>query len=37
MQSVNRRQNERDNIRCKKFFLKNEIDSSEVETFWDPI
>ena len=28
--SVNRPQNERDNIRCKKFFLKNEIDSSRV-------
>ena len=28
--SVNRPQNERDNIRCKKFFLKNEIDSSRM-------
>ena len=35
-QSVNRRQNELDNIRCKKFFSKNEIDSSRGWKFWDP-
>ena len=35
-QSVNRHQNELDNICCKKFFSKNEIDSSRGWKFWDP-
>ena len=36
-QSENRRQNERVNIRCKKFFSKNEIDSSRGWKLWDTI
>ena len=34
--SVNCPQNERDNIRCKKLFSKNEIDSSRGWKLWDP-